>query len=342
MSECPVPWSRYERVVLAHGGGGRVMQQLIDGLFRAAYDSPELATGHDAVQLGYRGPVVVTTDGFTVSPRFFAGGDLGSLAVHGSVNDLAMGGARARHLTVGFILEEGLPLQELERLVHSLAAAARAADVHVVAGDTKVVERGKGDGVFITCTALGEPLGDEPPAPSRVRAGDALLLSGPVGEHGAAVLAARERLPIEGDLQSDAGSVAGAVTALYEAGIRPHCLRDATRGGLATVVCEVSQQSGLGTKLHESAIAVREPVQDLCELMGLDPLYVACEGRFVAWIAEEQAERALQVLTEHPQAPAPAIIGRVAQAPGGVVIEGPFGRERVLDLLSGEQLPRIC
>ncbi len=340
--DCPVPFSDYERVTLAHGGGGRVMHRLIDRLFRHRFRSAHLEEGHDGARLSLSGPVAVTTDAFTVSPLFFPGGDIGSLAVHGTVNDLAMCGARPRHLTVCFVLEEGLSLRELERVVTSLAEAARADGVDVVTGDTKVVERGKGDGVFIAVTGIGQVLPGADVAPRRIRPDDAVLVSGPVGDHGTAVMLAREGLDVPAGLVSDSASVVAPVMALLEAGLDVRCLRDATRGGLATVLNELASV-GVAIHVDERAISVRDEVSDACELLGLDPLYVACEGRFVAVVPEAEAERALGILRAHPVSAGAARIGEVREAGSPlVVLRTALGSERVLDLLSGEQLPRIC
>ncbi len=339
MSECPLPFSDYDRVVLAHGGGGRVMLRLIEDLFVRAFADPALALAHDGAFLRLAGPVAMTTDAFTVKPLFFPGGDIGRLAVSGTVNDLAMCGARPHALAVSFVLEEGLPLVELERIVASMAATAREVGARIVTGDTKVVERGKGDGVFVTTTGVGEVVAPEAPRPSRVRPGDAILVSGPVGEHGVAVMAARERLEV--DLASDAAPVVADVLALFAAGVDVRCLRDPTRGGFASVLNEIARTAGVGARVTETAVPVRPEVADVCELLGLDPLYVACEGRFVAFVAPGDADRALAVL--RARGGAPARVGEVVAGPPGVVVlEGPLGGERVLDLLSGEQLPRIC
>lgn len=349
---CPVPFSSYERVVLAHGGGGRAMHRLIDGLFARVLASPDLQTEHDGavLQLGDLGApggrVAVTTDSFTVSPLFFPGGDIGRLAVCGTVNDLAMCGARPRHLAVAFVLEEGLLLRDLERIVTSMAAAAREAGVTVVTGDTKVVERGKGDGVFITTTGLGTPLSDAVIGPRSVRPGDAVIVSGPLGDHGMAVLSVREGLEYGTSLQSDVAPVSDPVMALLDAGVEVHCLRDPTRGGLASVLCELAATSGLAIRVRETAIPIRPEVADACELLGLDPLYVASEGRFVAVVADSHAGRAVDVL-RHGGCDAIAI-GQVGDAAPGatgsgrVLLQSSIGGERVLDMLSGEQLPRIC
>lgn len=340
---CPLPFSRYERIVLAHGGGGRVMQQLIRELFVRAFDSAELRKGHDGAILDASGPIAMTTDAFVVQPLFFPGGDIGSLAVHGTVNDLAMCGAQPQYLSASFILEEGLPMTTLERIVNSMAHAARAAGVEVVTGDTKVVERGKGDGVFITTTGVGRVVANGPIGPTAVRDGDAIVVSGPIGDHGMAVMAEREGIDTGGLLQSDSASVAPQVLALFNAGVSVHCLRDLTRGGLASCLNEIATDARLDIRIEDEAIPVREPVADVCELLGLDPTYVACEGRFVVFVPAKQAERTLEVLSESAGDVTPARIGEVTASGGGTVVRHTaLGGEHILDLLSGEQLPRIC
>lgn len=339
---CPVPTATYERIVLAHGAGGRVMQRLIAEVFVDAFDSPELRRGHDGARVTLTPPIAVTTDAFVVTPRVFPGGDIGSLAVYGTVNDVAMCGARPEVITAAFILEEGLLVSELRTIVASMAEAARRCGVRIVAGDTKVVERGQGDGVYITTTGLGSVVARRPIEPAVVRVGDVVLVSGPVGDHGVAVLAAREGIEIETDLSSDAAPVHEAVLALIDAGVDARCLRDPTRGGLASALGEVAQAGVHGVRIEEAAVPVRPAVADVCELLGLEPLRVACEGRFVAWVRAEQAERALEILRTHEQ-PDAAVIGEVvAEHPGAVVVRDPAGGERVLDMLAGEQLPRIC
>jgi hydrogenase expression/formation protein HypE len=339
---CPVPVSDYQRIVLAHGGGGRVMHRLIRDLFIREFANTQLQREHDGAIIRATGPLAITTDAFTVSPRFFPGGDLGSLAVHGTINDLAMCGARPRWLSASFILEEGLELAELTALVRSMADAARSCNVEIVTGDTKVVERGAGDGVYITTTGLGELVGAAAIGPEAIRVGDVILVSGPIGDHGIAILAARENLEFEPKLLSDAGPVHEPVLALLEAGIEVHCLRDPTRGGLASVLAELAESTGLGMLLRESDIPLRETVADACELLGLDPLYVACEGRFVAFVPAAEASRAIAIIRAHSCVDA-NVIGEVREAPTRtVVLETTTGSQRVLDLLSGEQLPRIC
>lgn len=342
---CPVPLTDGRRILLAHGGGGRLTRDLIQQVFLPAFRNDALAALHDAAVLERpAGRLAFTTDCFVVRPPVFPGGDVGKLAVTGTVNDLAMSGARPLYLSLGFILEEGLAVDDLARVVVSIRDAARDASVAVVAGDTKVVERGKGDGIFITSAGVGVVEAPAPIAPSRVREGDAILVSGPVGQHGIAVMAVRDGLAFASPIASDCASVAAPVLALLEAGIDVHCLRDPTRGGLATVLNEIAGQAGRGMVVHERAVPVSAEVAGACEVLGLDPLYVACEGRFVAFVARDHAERALALLAARPDTRLAAHIGTVgAPDPSGLVtLRTLAGGERVLDLLSGEQLPRIC
>lgn len=338
--ECPIPHSLYDRVVPAHGAGGRLMHRLIADVFLAAFDDPELSRGHDGAVFDLPPPLAITTDAFTVSPLRFPGGDIGSLAVYGTVNDLAMCGARPALITAAFVLEEGLPLEDLRRFASSMASAARRGGVRVVSGDTKVVERGHGDGVFITTTGIGSIVAPTPIGPAEVRVGDRVLVSGPVGDHGIAVMTAREDLGLHVAVKSDAAPVAEACLALLDAGIDVHCLRDPTRGGLSSALNEVVATANVGLCVQEAAIPIRPEVADACEVLGLDPLYVACEGRFVAFVARQHADQALAVLRDYGE---PALLGEVvAEHPGTVVLESVAGSRRVLDMLSGDQLPRIC
>lgn len=339
---CPVPAGDYERVVLSHGAGGRLMHRLIDDVFVEAFDEPELRRAHDGAVVDLKPPLAVTTDTFTVSPMFFPGGDIGSLAVYGTVNDVAMCGARPVYLSAAFVLEEGLPMSDLRRVVTSMAAAARRTRVHVVTGDTKVVERGNGDGVFITTTGMGSVVARGPIGPASLRAGDAILVSGPVGDHGVAVLAARSGLDLGGTLRSDAAAVADACLALIEDGLDVHALRDPTRGGLSSALNELADASGTGIVVDEAAIPIRPEVDDACEVLGLDPLYSACEGRFVAALPAAQAGRALEVLHANGCSQACRIGAVVKEHPKTVVLATPTGGRRVLDMLAGDQLPRIC
>ena len=342
---CPVPAGRPAEIQLAHGGGGRLTQDLIDRVFMPAFRSATSGDRHDgavlAVPPGIR--LAFSTDSHVVSPLFFPGGDIGRLAVHGTINDLAMCGARPRWLSAGFILEEGLPLTTLYRIARSMGEAARAAEVEIVAGDTKVVERGKGDGLYVNTAGIGWVEHDLAIAPASVRAGDVVLLSGDVGRHGMAILAQREGLAFESTIESDCAPLWPAVRALLAASIEVHCLRDLTRGGLATAVSEIAETAALAVTLDEAAVGVTEPVRGACEILGLDPWYVANEGRFIALVPVAQAERALAVLAAAAPGGPPACIGRVRPGPAGeVVLRGVLGHERILDRLSGEQLPRIC
>jgi len=283
---CPAPLTGHAEIQIAHGGGGRLTQQLIERIFGPAFDNPALNARHDGAVLaapaGAR--LAFTTDSHVVSPLFFPGGDIGRLAVYGTVNDLAMCGARPRWLSAGFILEEGLPVATLERIVAAMAEAARKAGVQIVTGDTKVVERGKGDGLYVNMAGIGWVEHDRVIAPASVRPGDVVLLSGDIGRHGMAILALREGLAFESSIESDCAPLWPAVEALFAAGVEVHCLRDLTRGGLATAVIEIAETAGRAVALEEAAVPVCEPVRGACEILGLDPLYVANEGRFVAFV----------------------------------------------------------
>jgi len=330
------------RVELAHGAGGRATGQLVRELFRAAWSNPVLDTEDDAALVDLPpGRVVFSTDGHVVSPLEFPGGDIGRLAVNGTVNDVAMLGARPLWLSVGLILEEGLPLAVLARVVASVAEAAREAGVAVATGDTKVVERGKGDGLFLTTTGLGVvPPGRTPPSGRSARPGDVLLLSGPVGDHGAAVLSVREGLAFDGPIRSDTRPLGGLVEAMYAAA-SPHVLRDPTRGGLATALNEIAHQSGVGLTVDEAQVAVRAPVAALAELLGLDPLYLANEGQLVAACAPADAPALLAAMRAHPDGREATAIGHVEAEPG-VRLATRFGGRRPLRWLAADPLPRIC
>ena len=339
---------RNGRVDLGFGAGGRAMAQLISELFARAFANDYLARGDDGAVLpapaaGER--LVMATDAHVVSPLFFPGGDIGSLAVHGTVNDLAVMGARPLWLATGFILEEGFPLADLARIVDSMAAAARAAGVHIVTGDTKVVEKGKSDGVFITTTGVGALPAGRNPGGAHAQPGDAVLVSGTLGDHGMAILAQRESLAFESQIISDSTAVNGLVEALYATvpAEAIHVLRDPTRGGLASTVNEIASQSGVGVELDEAAIPVAAQVQAACELLGLDPLNIANEGKLVVVCAADAADAALAALRAHPLGAAAARIGRVtADARCFVQLRTQLGGRRMVDWLSAEQLPRIC
>jgi hydrogenase expression/formation protein HypE len=332
---------RETHIALAHGNGGRLMRELIDQVFVPALTNPYLNTDADAVALPYRPEeeLVVTTDGFTVQPLEFPGGNIGSLAVHGTVNDLSVSGASPRYMTLSVFLEEGLEIATLRRIVGALGKAARECGIAVVAGDTKVVGRGECDGMYISVTGVGfRPPGTRL-ALDQVRVGDRLLVSGPIGEHGAAVMLARQEFGLRGDLQSDAASVYPEAQLLMTTeGLR--FMRDPTRGGLATVAHEIARATGLAVRLFEAHIPIADSVQSLCELLGFDPLYMACEGRLVAVVAPEQAEASLALL--RTVAPGARLIGTMTQEPSQVILETSFGGERSLDELEDDPLPRIC
>ncbi|MDC8448992.1 MAG: hydrogenase expression/formation protein HypE [Nitrospira sp.] len=341
---CPLPISGKHTVQLAHGGGGRLMQELIHDVFVRAFHNPMLAPLHDGATWPIeKGTLAFTTDSYVVRPLFFPGGDIGSLAVNGTINDLAMCGAKPLYLSAGFILEEGLSLDILQRVVNSMAEAARAAGVPIVTGDTKVVDRGKGDGIFINTAGVGLVPTGVRVLPALIQPGDAILVSGDLGSHGVAVLSVREGLRFDGNVESDSASVHHIVADLIDSGIEIHCLRDLTRGGLASVLNELAAAAKLGMVVEESAIPVSEPVRGACELLGLDPLYVANEGRFVAMVPMQQAEATRAVMRRHEASRHAAHMGVVTDRdPSMVVLRTVVGTHRVLDLLSGEQLPRIC
>ena len=341
---CPLPLTDHPRILLAHGGGGRLMHDLLETIFLPAFANPALEARHDSAVLDVGGTrLAFTTDAYVVRPLFFPGGDIGTLAVNGTVNDLAMSGARPLWLSAGFILEEGLPIDTLTRVVASMRQSAQAADVQLVTGDTKVVDQGKGDGIFICTAGVGQVAHALDIAPRSVRPGDAILLSGDLGRHGVAIISVREGLAFESPIESDCTPLAAPVLALLEAGIQLHCLRDLTRGGLATALIEIAQGSGLHLLIDEAFIPVTEAVQGACELLGFDPLYVANEGRLVAFVPAAEADRAVAILRAHPQGTGACRIGQVASDPAGqVTLRSRIGASRFLDLLSGEQLPRIC
>ena len=331
-------------VSLAHGNGGRYMRELIKELFANHLANPLLDTDTDAAVLPWdsgEGELVFTTDSFTVQPIEFPGGNIGSLAVHGTTNDLAVAGAVPKYLSLAVLLEEGLEFAVLERVVAGIAAAAREIGVVVAAGDTKVVRRGEGGGIYLNTTGIGvKPHGLELGI-DRIRPGDAVLVSGPVGDHGIAVMLAREQFGLRGDLRSDAASVLPVAQALLKLpGLR--FMRDPTRGGLATVAHEIVSRSGLGLALEEARIPVRDSVRSVCEMLGYDPYFLACEGRVVAVVAPEEADAALAELQALPAAGEASLIGRVREAPARVVLGTEIGGERVIEELEDDPLPRIC
>ena len=332
------------RVDMSHGAGGRAMAQLVEQLFVAAFDNEWLAQRNDQALLPQpAGRIVISTDCHVVSPLFFPGGDIGCLSVHGTLNDVAMSGARPLYLAAGFILEEGFALAELKRIVDSMAAAARDAGVPIVTGDTKVVEAGKGDGVFITTTGVGVVAPGILISGDRARPGDRIIVSGTVGDHGMAVMSQRESLAFGTELRSDTAALHGLVAAMIEAVPEVRVLRDPTRGGLATTLNEIATQSGVGMMIDEAAVPLQRQVEAACEFLGLDPLYVANEGKLVAIVPPERAERLLAVMRAHPRGGDAALIGEVvADAQRFVQMRTRLGGRRIVDWLTGDQLPRIC
>jgi hydrogenase expression/formation protein HypE len=335
---------RDERVTLAHGAGGKATHTLIEAVFLDAFRNPTLEALQDGATVGAAGArLAFTTDSYVVSPLFFPGGDIGDLAVNGTVNDLAMCGARPLYLSAGFILEEGFPVTDLRRVAASMAAAAARAGVQIVTGDTKVVQRGRADGCYVNTAGIG--VLDRPVTLSTtgVRPGDAVIVSGPIGEHGVTVMLARGELDIEAEVRSDTAPLHELVAALLDAVPGVRVLRDATRGGVATVLNEVAQAAGVSVVLDEAAVPVRPVVTGACELLGIDPLYVACEGRFVAVVDRAAADEALAALRRIPLGAGAAVVGRVADEPAGLVLlHTAFGGTRIVDMLVGDPLPRIC
>ena len=342
---CPIPLSDYPSVQLAHGGGGRLSQILIEGMFAKAFDNPALELLHDGAVLGVGiNRLAFSTDSFVISPLFFPGGDIGSLAVHGTVNDLAMCGAKPLALSAGFILEEGLPMDDLWHIVQSLQQAAEESGVSVVTGDTKVVDRGKGDGIYINTTGIGVIPEGVDISPQKARVGDKVLVSGEIAVHGIAIMSVREGLEFETQLESDSATLYPMVEKILAAGAEDvRVLRDPTRGGVASALNEIAEQSKVGFRLEEAAIPLREEVRGACEILGFDPLYVANEGKCLAIVAPEAADRILEAIRSDPLGKRASIIGEVVdEHHGRVYLRSRIGGMRVVDMLSGEQLPRIC
>jgi hydrogenase expression/formation protein HypE len=341
---CPLPLPARERILLGHGSGGKLSADLLKDIFLPALGNPILERLDDQAIVRVNGSrLAFTTDSFVVKPLFFRGGDIGSLSVHGTVNDLAMGGAEPLFLSAAFILEEGLPVETLRRVVESMGQAAECAGVSVVTGDTKVVEKGSADGLFINTTGIGLVRDGLQLSADRARPGDAVIVSGTLGDHGIAILAEREGLEFETRISSDSAPLHTLVARLLEATREVRCLRDPTRGGLSSTLNEIAGRSGVGMELEETRIPIREEVRGACEMLGLDPLYVANEGKLVAIVAPEAAEAALEALRAHPLGREARLIGRVTQEHRGmVVMRTPLGTTRIVDMLAGDQLPRIC
>ena len=341
---CPIPLSDYPEVTMAHGGGGRLMNDLIDRVILKAFSNPILNTRHDGAVLAIEGEkLAFATDSHVITPLFFPGGDIGILSVYGTVNDLAMCGARPKWLSAGFIIEEGFSMETLWRVVVSMAEASRKTGISIVTGDTKVVDRGKGDGIYINTAGIGIIPPGIKIAPSRVRKGDAVVLSGDIGRHGIAIMAIREGIQLESGIRSDLAPLDSMVADLLDADLDVHCMRDLTRGGLASGLNEIASMTDCSIRIEENLIPVHDEVMGACEILGFDPLYVANEGKFVVILPRENSERAVEILRQHESGHQAEIIGHVEKSTyADVLMTSSIGSERIVDMMSGEQLPRIC
>lgn len=341
---CPIPISSYDTIVLAHGGGGTLMHQLIEGLFKKYFSNPDLDVMHDGAMVNIDVKrIAITTDSYVVNPIFFPGGNIGELAVNGTVNDVAMCGAQPKYLTASFILEEGLNIGELEIIVRSMAKVAENAGVVIVSGDTKVVPRGKADNIFITTSGVGVIPDGRQIHPSRIHSGDKIILSGTIADHGMALMSVREGLEFESEIRSDTRALNNLVEAMYSVSANINFLRDPTRGGIASTLNEIASASHKGIRIREDTIPVNDAVRSACEILGFNPLYVANEGKLIAIVAPRDAENILAAMKRHPDGQHASIIGEVTDDHAGhVVLETTIGGERVVDMISGEQLPRIC
>ncbi len=341
---CPIPLAEYAHVLIAHGGGGKLSQQLIQNMFLPQFRNELLEPLHDgAVFRAGDTRLAFSTDGYVVDPIVFPGGDIGELAVNGTVNDLAMCGARPLYLSSAFIIEEGLPMDDLWRVVQSMQRAAAAAGVAIVTGDTKVVDRGKGDGLFVTTSGVGVVPAGVDSNPRNAREGDLILLNGPIAAHGMAIMSVREGLEFETSIASDTAPLNGLVDTMLRASTAIRVMRDPTRGGLASALNEIASSAGVGIRIEESTIPVAEEVRGACEILGLDPLYVANEGKLIAFVDPAAADTVLAAMRAHPLGKESVVIGRVTtEHPGVVLMKSRIGGSRVVDMLSGEQLPRIC
>lgn len=341
---CPIPINQYPQILLAHGGGGTLMHNLIEKMFMQEFKNPELEARHDSAVINLDGKrLAFTTDSYVISPLFFPGGDIGSLAVHGTVNDLSMSGARPLYISAGFIIEEGLPMDTLWKVVQSMHNAAKEAGVEIVTGDTKVVDKGKGDGIFINTAGIGIIEHNLTINPSSVKTGDIIIVNGDIGRHGIAIMAKREGLEFETTIESDSAPLNVIIQDLIKAGLEIHCMRDLTRGGLASALVEIAEASKQNVNIIESDIPVREDVHGACEILGFDPLYVANEGRFIVILPEKDAIKALDIMKKSENGKNSKIIGKVTDEHKGLVtMKSKIGAVRIVDMLSGEQLPRIC
>lgn len=341
---CPIPIKNYLYVTLAHGGGGKLMRELIEKMIAPALNNPLLDTEHDSTVFDSPGKkLAFTTDSYVVKPLFFPGGNIGDLAVYGTVNDLAMSGAKPLYLSLGFILEEGLEMKALWEILKSIKSAAIRANVQIITGDTKVVDKGKGDGIFINTSGVGVIEHSQTISPAKIKAGDKIILNGDIGRHGIAIMAVREGLKFESEIKTDSAPLNGIVNNLIEGGVKINCMRDLTRGGLSSALNELSESSNLKIQIDENAIPVNEDVHGACEILGLDPLYVANEGRFIVILPEGEVDSALEIMHSHELGRDACVIGEIGDYPEKIVtMKNKVGTYRIIDMLSGEQLPRIC
>jgi len=343
--QCPIPINDYPKVLLAHGGGGKLMHQLIEKMFKTAFGNEYLAQGHDSTTLNLpTGKIAYTTDSYVVKPLFFPGSDIGKLAIYGTVNDLSMSGAKPLYISLGLIIEEGFEMELLWKVVTSIKEATDEADVKIVTGDTKVVDKGKGDGIFINTSGIGIIEHQLNISPNSIRKGDVILINGDVGSHGMAIMSEREGLEFGTKIQSDCAPLNLIVEEIINAGIDVHCMRDLTRGGLTSAMNELAEQSKSEILIIEDSVPVREDVQGACEMLGFDPFYVANEGKFIAIVPAKDAEKCLGIMKKNEYGKDSGIIGRVTgtDKSGIVKLKSSIGTVRILDMLSGEQLPRIC
>ena len=345
MMSCPLPISDYDAITMAHGGGGKMMNNLIEKMIMHYLSNNMTSEKHDGAVFNVEGHrMAFTTDSYVVNPIFFPGGNIGELAVYGTVNDLSMCGAKPLYLSLGLILEEGLLIKDLEKIIISIRDACDRTRTKIITGDTKVVDKGKGDGIFINTAGIGIVRDDINISPSHIEEGDVIIVNGDIGRHGIAIMTTRENLDIESTILSDCAPLNHVVQKLIEAGIGIHCLRDLTRGGLGSSVNEIASQSKHEIEIEEKSIHVLEEVRGVCEILGFDPIYVANEGRFIAIVKKEDAEKALEILSKEEDGKYASIIGVVKgkNKNGLVTLKNLMGSHRILDMLSGEQLPRIC
>ncbi len=340
--QCPIPISEYPRVLLAHGGGGRLMHNLIEKMFGTAFSNDILMQAHDSAQIRLpANKIAFTTDSYVVKPLFFPGGNIGTLAVNGTVNDLAMSGAVPQYISLGLIIEEGFLMEDLWKVVQSIASAAEAAGVKIATGDTKVVDKGKGDGIFINTSGIGVINHKLNISPLSIQPGDSILMNGDIGRHGIAIMAEREGLEFDHKIESDCAPLNSVVTEIIESGIEVHCLRDLTRGGLSSTLNELAESRNCEIEIDELSVPVHEDVRGACEILGFDPMYVANEGKFIAIVKKEHAGKTLEIMKKYNSEA--SLIGTItSQAQALVKLKSRIGTMRILDMLSGEQLPRIC